>query len=343
MIQKWSTLGGFLLCFVTANAEADIFEPNLPGGTNYHLVFLSDSKDWAGPGALSYYDTIVNGDAASDSDLRTLQWKVIGSTDITTAKDHTDIQGPVYRIDGRRVADSKNDFWDGSLDNPINVTAGGSRNVDAKVWTGSSTTGGKGSCGTTNGTTACALGRPDFANETVYGDSSARTGSWIVGGEEDLFSNMRYYAISEPILIEVVFDACDVNQDGVCDANDIDAMSQMVIDGTKTSADRNALIVDEMPEGFHTYVGDSTLNGVFDDQDIVKVFIDGKYLTGNEAGWAQGDWDGNFVFDDQDFVASFIAGGYLRPARSATAAVPEPGSCLLFGLGLLGLLGSRRR
>ena len=81
---------------------------------------------------------------------------------------------------------------------------------------------------------------------------------------------------------------CDINSDGICDANDIDAMSLSVMDGAHSSQDRIALIEGSAPNGFHTYVGDSNLNGVFDEQDLVSAFIEGKYLTGERAGWAQG-------------------------------------------------------
>ena len=97
-----------------------------------------------------------------------------------------------------------------------------------------------------------------------------------------------------------------------------------------------------MPDGFRTYIGDSDLNGQFDEQDIVAGFIAGKYLTGERAGWAEGDWDGNLVSNDQDFVAAFVAGGYLQEPRAAAAAVPEPSSLALLAIGMLSCLGRRR-
>ena len=41
-----------------------------------------------------------------------------------------------------------------------------------------------------------------------------------------------------------------------------------------------------------TWIGDADLNGEFNSGDIVEVFVAGKYETGEEATWDEGDWDG---------------------------------------------------
>ena len=134
---------------------------------------------------------------------------------------------------------------------------------------------------------------------------------------------------------------CDVNHDGMCDDHDIDEMTQFVLDGVATEGDRQAFIESPFPQGLNTWIGDSDMNGEFDEQDFVAVFNDGKYLPGEQAGWAQGDWDGNFLADEQDVVAAFVAGGYLRGQRPV--AVPEPSSFALISLGALAICVARRR
>ncbi|MBJ44547.1 MAG: hypothetical protein CMJ80_14955 [Planctomycetaceae bacterium] len=137
---------------------------------------------------------------------------------------------------------------------------------------------------------------------------------------------------------------CDVDGNGRLDAQDIDSMARSIQAGHHPSeydlntdsqvnfADFQLLI--ESPNCLNTWIGDSDLNGQFDEQDIVVAFIAGKYLTDKEASWADGDWNGNLTFTEQDFVSAFIAGGYLQGPRSAVAAVPEPTSGLLMLLGL---------
>ena len=161
---------------------------------------------------------------------------------------------------------------------------------------------------------------------------------WLAPEDQE-WSDIESYLLQK--YFEPSQDSCDLNGDGVCDAQDIDVMSQNVIDGTATKADRDALIEGASPEGFSTYIGDSDLNGQFDEQDIVAAFIAGQYLSGGAAGWAAGDWDGNLTFDDQDFVAAFIAGGYLQGPRGA-ATVPEPASWVLLALGMLSFVRRRK-
>ena len=141
----------------------------------------------------------------------------------------------------------------------------------------------------------------------------------------------------------------DFDGNGVLNAIDIDLLTAAVNgadddpkfdvndDGAINNEDRRVWVVDLR----QTYFGDANMDSVFDDVDFVDVFIAGKYLTGNFAGWADGDWDGNRLFDDQDIVAAFIDGGYLKGERPSAAAVPEPSAIVLMLLGALSLV--RRR
>lgn len=77
--------------------------------------------------------------------------------------------------------------------------------------------------------------------------------------------------------------------------------------------------------------GDANQDLSFDQQDIVQVLRAGKYLTGEPANWAEGDWNsapggypgnppqGDGVFNQLDIVAALLAGTYGNGSYAALA------------------------
>ena len=65
-----------------------------------------------------------------------------------------------------------------------------------------------------------------------------------------------------------------------------------------------------------TSPGDANLDGRFDSEDLVHVFIAGQYEDGVAAnsGWATGDWNCDGEFDSEDVVEAFRFGGYSSAA-----------------------------
>ena len=143
---------------------------------------------------------------------------------------------------------------------------------------------------------------------------------------------------------------CDFDGNGVCDADDIDALSAEIRSGTNNPTfdltgdglvnmeDHVQMIDVEM----NTYSGDSNLDGEFSSSDFVTVFVPAKYETGQAAGWAEGDWNADGVFNSTDFVSAFAAGAYEQGPRPP-AAVPEPGSVVLVMCGLFAIAVRSRR
>ena len=93
----------------------------------------------------------------------------------------------------------------------------------------------------------------------------------------------------------------------------------------------------------NTWMGDANLDLEFNSGDMVQVFTAGKYETGEEAGWSEGDWDGDRIFSSSDMVKAFVDGGYEKGPRTDTLAVPEPGGWMLLMLAAVSLLTVRRR
>jgi hypothetical protein len=114
--------------------------------------------------------------------------------------------------------------------------------------------------------------------------------------------------------------------------------------------------------------GDADQDFDFDQLDLVKVQVAAKYLTGEQATWGEGDWDGgpggtqgapppgNGRFDQVDIIAALTAGKYLtgpyaaissKGERGETPAsiayVPEPSTIGMLLLGIVFGLRVRRR
>jgi hypothetical protein len=105
-------------------------------------------------------------------------------------------------------------------------------------------------------------------------------------------------------------------------------------DGTLTDPQERA---DYVHNVLGTWIGDSNRDLEFDSSDLVTVFVAGKYETGEQAGWSQGDWSGNGIFDSTDMVTAFVDGGYEQGPHPAVIAVPEPASIVMLLASLAGI------
>ena len=119
----------------------------------------------------------------------------------------------------------------------------------------------------------------------------------------------------------------DFDHDGDVDDADIDLLSAAIrefsdnLEFDLTGDNRLDLrdLVAMVKDVLDTDFGDANLDGQFDSDDIVHVFIIGKYRDGipGNAGWAEGDWNGDGDFDEADFVAAFTDGGYVSNGQAA--------------------------
>lgn len=64
-------------------------------------------------------------------------------------------------------------------------------------------------------------------------------------------------------------------------------------------------------------IGDSNVDGYFDEADLTHVMQAGKYETGQSASFQDGDWNGDGVFDTRDFVDALRSGTYREHQEEA--------------------------
>lgn len=79
-------------------------------------------------------------------------------------------------------------------------------------------------------------------------------------------------------------------------------------------------------------IGDSSLDGVFDSEDMLRVFQRGEYEDRfpNNSSWVSGDWNADNEFDSGDMLFAFQEGNYQKSA----IAIPEPTSVWLLLIGV---------
>ena len=99
-----------------------------------------------------------------------------------------------------------------------------------------------------------------------------------------------------------------------------------------TQSEVQSIMAGEEPGQKALQAGDADMDLDFDQLDLVKVQVGGKYLTGQAATWGDGDWNGapggspgspptgDGKFDQLDIIAALGAGKYLTGPYAAIAA-----------------------
>jgi hypothetical protein len=145
----------------------------------------------------------------------------------------------------------------------------------------------------------------------------------------------------------------DVNHNGQLDAADMDLLTQAIITGNNSPLyDLNGdgqVNQDDRLSWIHdlrvTWIGDSNLDGLFDEADLILVMQIGQYEDDvpQNSGWGSGDWDGDLDFGTSDLVEALADGGYRVGPRELLAAVPEPRALPGVAVGLMIAAGRLRR
>ena len=117
----------------------------LKGGDSFRLLFLSSTTRNGSSSSIGTYNTFVQNRATAGHDGLAdyaSQFKVVGSTADTDARDNTETTGtgvPIYWVNGNKLADGYSDFYDGSWDDETNIKdeSGEDRSSPLLIFTGS--------------------------------------------------------------------------------------------------------------------------------------------------------------------------------------------------------------
>jgi len=118
-------------------------------------------------------------------------WTAIASTRDVHARDNARVEGEVYNLNGRKVADSFGDMWDGSLDATLTFTEKGDLIFD-DVWSGTDPSGETGP-GRYLGLGFATVGTP------VPGFNNPQR--WIDAGQRFNLAKKHFYGLSQKLTV----------------------------------------------------------------------------------------------------------------------------------------------
>ena len=187
-------------------------------GDSFRLLFLSSTKRNASSSSIGDYNTFVQDRAAAghaDIEAYSDGFKVVGCTTSTDARDNTettytssDKGVPIYWLNGAKVADQYEDFYDGSWDDEANdKNESGNNGPDTSLSSNWPFTGCR-----HNGTETISAGQPLALGNTMVriGRPSSSTcshgplGSGIVSNSGDarpFYRLFPVFIIRDPVLV----------------------------------------------------------------------------------------------------------------------------------------------
>ena len=188
-----------LIVGMASRVQASIFVPDgLSPGDSYHFAFVTDSSYTVDYDPISTFNNRVTDQAGLSGAITedwNINWNLIGSTDSVDARDNAIVSGPVFLLDGTKIADDYNDMWDGNLDVGIYLDQfGNATNILTVAWTGSSG----------DGTAVSGFNLDDDQKVVglVHAHNYEAIGIWLGQAlRTRLTDTAHFYALSEPLTV----------------------------------------------------------------------------------------------------------------------------------------------
>lgn len=199
-------------------------------GSTYHLLFASNelfniTTSNGFPPMPGFFKGLEGADwqvtnAAFNAGLQSpgpswngtsIHYTAILSISTSNARDRLTINGPVYNMHGTRLATSKSDLFDGTLEAPVDYDEYGTYILESPdVWTGTIAT------GVWSGSSASSWNNP--ATNALVGDVFVANSTWLnTGVMKPANQSARLYGVSEALIAPLWG---DFNDDQVVDGAD---------------------------------------------------------------------------------------------------------------------------
>ena len=158
---------------VTVPSNWSLIPDGFGPGEQFRLLFVTSEDRDASSSSIADYDAFVREQAAQGhASIRShsSKFRVVGSTEGFGARGHTsttDVGVPIYYLNGEKIADNYNDFYDGSWDSVEPRDENGDVLTFVVVWTGTQS---DGTCPShCLGSQFTITGRPKFQDDGLYG------------------------------------------------------------------------------------------------------------------------------------------------------------------------------
>ena len=195
-MRKFVSLFVLVYAGWVGSVNAATVPAGLSPGDTYQLLFVTQDVTTALSSNVAYYNGFAQSEADASRALTEnmgLTWDAMISTETIDANSNALVSGPVYRVDGTKIADDYNSIWDGDISVPVSLNQYGVF-TNTSVWTGSESTG---------------SARHDFeagitGSFAIAGTSIATGANWIAGAGYYKGEHHSLYALSNVITVSAV-------------------------------------------------------------------------------------------------------------------------------------------